>query len=87
MNKMNTSTTHTLTATAPLSLTNNRAIISLARIYSALLEENVSPARTLRLVHAQIACIAALLPAEMPILLHLALLAWAGMAVYGCRKK
>lgn len=87
MNKMNTSTAHTLTATTPFSLTNSRAIISLTRIYSALLEENVSPARTLCLLHAQIACIAAVLPVGMPILLHLALLAWAGMAVYGCRKK
>lgn len=68
-------------------LARTKAIRSLARLYSLLLEEPITPVRTLRLLHAQIAAIAAICPAEMPVAIRLTCFAWAAMAICGCRKK
>lgn len=87
MNKMNTSAIQAATPARSFSLTNNRAVLALAQFYSHLLEENIPPTRALHLLHAQIACTVAVMPAEMPMLLHLLLVVWAGVAVWQCRKK
>lgn len=59
----------------------------LASVYSALLEEKISPRRTLRLLHAQAALFCAVAPASMPLGLRTVLLAWAGVAVWQCRMR
>lgn len=87
MNKMNSAATQALTPTRSFSLTNSRPVLALAHLYSLLLEENIPPTRALRLLHAQLACLIAVLPATMSLWLHLLLLAWAGVAVWQCRKK
>ncbi len=65
---------------------NLRAVRSLAAAYSSLLEETVTPRRTLKLVHAQMAAALFLLPADMPTGLRLLLIAWAALACWQCRK-
>jgi len=57
----------------------------LAAVYSFLLEEEVGPRRTLRLLHAQVAAMSAVLPADMPLALRALLLAWAFLACRQCR--
>lgn len=59
---------------------------ALAAIYSTLLEETVSPRRTLHFIHAQLACIMLVLPIACPLLVHALLFVWAVLAVRGCRK-
>lgn len=68
-------------------LARTRAARALARLYGLLLEEPVTPARALRLLHAQAAAVAAVCPAGMPAALRLTCLAWAWMAVRMCREK
>lgn len=64
-----------------------KAIRLLARLYSALLEEEITPVRTLHLLHAQIAAIVAICPAGMPAALRLLCLVWAGLAIKRCARK
>lgn len=59
---------------------------ALAAIYSGLLEETVSPRRTLHLLHAQVACLILVFPAALPLLVRVLLFVWAVLAVRGCRK-
>lgn len=59
----------------------------LAAVYSFLLEEKVSPRRTLRLLHAQTAVFFAIAPAGMPLGLRALLLVWAALAVRQCRTR
>lgn len=59
----------------------------LAAVYSFLLEEEVGPRRTLRLLHAQVAVLSAVLPADMPLALRALLLAWAFLACRQCRTR
>lgn len=68
-------------------LTRTKAVRSLARLYSLLLEEDITPTRTLHLLHAQIAAIAAICPAGMPTILRLLCLVWAGIAIRRCGRK
>lgn len=61
-------------------------VVSLAGIYSGLLEETVTPRRALSLIHAQIAVIAAMVPANLPFYGHAMLIIWAVVACYLARK-
>jgi len=80
-----------LPATPHASLTGmlarTKAIRSLSRLYSLLLEEDITPVRTLHLLHAQVAAIIALCPAGMPAGMRLLCLAWAAVAIKRCARK
>lgn len=60
-------------------------VVSLASIYSGLLEETITPRRTLALIHAQVAVIAAMLPINLPIMMHVVLVAWAIAACFSAK--
>jgi len=68
------------------ALARTKAVRSLARLYGLLLEETVSPAQALRLLHAQVAAVWAVCPVGMPVALRLLSFAWAWMAVRRCQK-
>lgn len=53
----------------------------IADFYSQILEEEVSVKKTLRLINAQMAFLALIIPAAMPILYYVAVLAWLGIAL------
>ncbi len=57
----------------------------LAHLYSLLLEETVTPRQTLRLLHAQLAGLCLLWPADIALSLRGMALAWAAAAIYQCR--
>ncbi len=57
----------------------------LSDLYSRLLEEDVSPCRTLRLLHAQCAIACLLLPLPLPLGMRAACLAWSALAAWQCR--
>lgn len=57
----------------------------LARLYSRLLEEPVSPRRTLRLLHVQLAGLLLVLPADLHPGFRLLFLAWLMLAARSCR--
>lgn len=61
------------------------AVRRLADLYSHLLEETVSPRRTLHLVHAQVAALALFFPIDMPASARLLCLAWFGIACLQCK--
>lgn len=84
----------TLNAAAPARRTlhlsqrieNSRILLRLAALYSRLLEEPVTPRRTLRLLHAQLAALTLLMMGTPSLLLGMLLLAWTALAVWQCRK-
>ena len=59
-------------------------LTTLSIVYSLLMGEDISKARTLRLLHAQTAVILALMSAEAPMAIHIILLAWAAFAIIRC---
>lgn len=61
-------------------------VVALSRLYSRLMQEPVSADLALRLVHAQVACMALLGCVADNLLLTLFLLLWAAWAVNRCRK-
>ena len=63
----------------------SRLVKSLAKIYSALLEERISAHRTLKLVHAQLAMGALLLLGGISVMAAVLLCAWAVLAIWQCR--
>lgn len=73
----------------PVSLAGTlcRPFAALARFYSLLLEETVTPRRAAAMLHAQTACLAAVFPAALPLPLRLACFGWAALALLGCRTK
>jgi len=66
---------------------NGRAIRFLARLYSQLMEEEVSPRRTLCLLHAQIAGFCLLFPAPLPFIYRVVCLCWMLIACFQCRSQ
>lgn len=63
-----------------------RCVKQLADLYSRLLEEPVSPRRTLKFLHAQVAVLALIFPMSFPFGPRLIFLVWAALAVWQCRK-
>ncbi len=63
-----------------------QAVVALAGIYSAIMEERISPQLTLHLLNAQMAAFVALLPATLPLTLRLVCFLWAALALTGCRE-
>ncbi len=63
----------------------NRPLVRLARLYSELMGERISPRHTLHILHVQTALLAAVFPIDMPVVLRLAALAWAGISLYKLR--
>lgn len=61
-------------------------VAKLSSFYSKLLEEHVSPRRTLRFVNAQLAAFMLLCAESMSTLGIIVLAAWTVAAIYGCRK-
>lgn len=64
-----------------------KPLVILSAIYSALLEEKITPQFTLKLIHAQVAVACFLAFCGSSFLIHLLLLAWAGLSVYRCRTR
>lgn len=69
------------------SLEASAPVVFLSGIYSLLLEEEVKPGLTLRLLHAQAACLMLLLPAPLSLPARAVCLIWAALAVRQCRNK
>ena len=67
-------------------LCESAAICRLSEIYSDLLEEKITPDRTLRLIHAQIAVFALLTCCNSSLLVLCALTAWAFGSIYAARR-
>ncbi len=63
------------------------ALCRLARYYSRMLGEQVTPRRTLLLTHAQVAVWALLFPVAMPMAARALCLLWAMLAVRQCRSQ
>lgn len=59
---------------------------ALRKYYSDVLDEEVSMARTVRLVHAQVAFLAAVAPVGLPLALRAAFCAWFLLAVLKCKE-
>lgn len=66
-------------------LCQNPFIKQLSEFYSAVLEEPVTPDRTLRLVHAQAAVCALFVCSTTHLIVTVLLTAWAGLAVYAAK--
>lgn len=58
---------------------------AVARYFSSTLEEEVSPRRALRILHAQTAVFALLFPVDIPFLCRMVCLVWAVCAFKKCR--
>lgn len=58
----------------------------LARIFSDILEQPVSPRQTLHMLHVQLAALALLLPVGAPIEYYVLATAWCGLALRGCAR-
>ncbi len=67
-------------------LENLSFVKQLARIYSLLLEEQISSRRTLKFLHAQMAVFFLIMPANMSLGLRALFLLWAGLACWQCRE-
>lgn len=67
-------------------LCESAAICRLSEIYSDLLEEKITPDRTLRLIHAQIAVCALLMCCSSSIGVLCLLAAWAFGSIYAARR-
>lgn len=61
-------------------------IVRLAALYSALLEEPVSPIRTLRILNAQLALFVLCLTANASIVVTAICLVWFALSIYACKK-
>lgn len=66
---------------------NSAMVNKLATLYSKLLEEPVSPRRTLHFVNAQVAAFLLLSACNASAVTLSLLTIWAGAAIYGCRNK
>lgn len=67
------------------SVESSAPIVKLARLYSILAEEEISPRRTLKIVHAQFAFFILMCGGASSLPVFLMLFAWALAALYGCR--
>ncbi|HRF85973.1 MAG TPA: hypothetical protein PLN34_05355 [Alloprevotella sp.] len=67
------------------SLEASAPVVFLSGIYSLLLEEEVKPGFTLRLLHAQAAGLMLLFPAPLGLPARLVCLLWAALALRQCR--
>lgn len=65
-------------------LTQARAVRRLSSVYSTLLEERVTPLRTLHLLHAQLAITTLVMPADLPLAARLVSLLWSALALRAC---
>ncbi|MDE7377990.1 MAG: hypothetical protein K2N13_03400 [Paraprevotella sp.] len=72
--------------TLKAALCHNRLLVGLSRCYSRLLAEHVSPLRTLRLVHAQLAFFALTFPVVFSLPVRLLVLGWFAAALLQCRR-
>lgn len=68
------------------SIEKSYPVVKLSSLYSKLLEEPVSPRRTLRFVNAQLAAFMLLCAESTSTLGIIVLAAWTVAAIYGCRK-
>ena len=66
-------------------LENLRPVRWLSGLYSKLLEEHVSPRRTLRLVHAQVGLAALLILGGSSVVMAALLTAWTCLAMWQCK--
>lgn len=62
-----------------------RMAVSLSRLFSFIMEERISPMQSLRALHLTIALTFAILPADMPLLLRMLLIAWFALTVIQVR--
>lgn len=62
-------------------------VVKLAALYSKLLEEPVTPRRTLHFINAQLSAFMLVCTSAESTGALVALAAWTGAAIYGCRKR
>lgn len=62
-------------------------VVKLAALYSKLLEEPVTPRRTLHFINAQLSAFMLVCASAESTGALVALAAWTGAAIYGCRKR
>ena len=75
-----------MTTATTFSLTNNLGINALSRIYSHILEEDITNDQTRHLVHVQVAFIAILFSAGFGIAPLALTLLWFATSLLNCRK-
>lgn len=71
---------------AGATIVNSRFALSLAALFSFILDEKVSPAKSLHIVNACVAGTAAFLFGGFSVMVQIVLLAWFAVAVWQCRK-
>ncbi|MCM1109310.1 MAG: hypothetical protein NC388_09750 [Clostridium sp.] len=69
------------------SVFHNRLLLKLSCCYSRLLEERVSPLRTLRLLHAQVAFLSLVFPVVFSLPMRFLVLGWFIVAVSRCGRR
>lgn len=57
----------------------------ITNFYSSMLGEKLTTAKTLKLINAQLAFVALILPVNAPLLFHLATLVWFASALFNCK--
>lgn len=67
-------------------IANWKPLVLLAALYSALLEEDISPIRTLHILNVQIAFFALCLTANAGIAVVAVCLIWFALSIYACKK-
>lgn len=70
---------------AKRSVVNSAANVSLARIFSCLLEQEVTPAQTFAILNLLFAICLAVFPVDMPFVLRMLFVAWLAMAANSVR--
>ena len=64
----------------------SRPIVSLARLYTQLLGEPISPLQTLHLLNAQLSFLMLVFPLSFTIMVRILFLVWFGVALLQCRR-
>ncbi|MBR4365322.1 MAG: hypothetical protein IKP43_00920 [Bacteroidaceae bacterium] len=64
-----------------VSMSVMRMALTLSKLFSSVLEEHISPMQSLRVIHLVVACLFAVMPASMPLLLRLLFIGWFGLTV------
>lgn len=68
------------------SRTDGRLLLSLARLYSRILEEKITPSQALRLLNAQLAFLFLAFPCCIPMPVRILFLVWFATSLIQCRR-
>lgn len=70
-----------------MSMSVMRLGVTLSNWFSLIMEEHINPMQSLRVFHLVIACLFAVMPASMPLVLRLLFIAWFGVTVFQLRQE